>query len=88
MLFDPGRGISIDEKNRVSRGINFIFIFGLIRQGAFGGLAPGAIYLLKLANVPLCPVVLGLSPLERTLLQVKRFLTTLSPLKIRLIIWH
>ncbi|SVD19400.1 uncharacterized protein METZ01_LOCUS372254, partial [marine metagenome] len=26
----------------------FIFEFGLIGQGAFGGLAPGAIYLLKL----------------------------------------
>jgi len=38
MLFDPGKGISFGDKNHLSRGINFIFIFGLIRQGAFGAL--------------------------------------------------
>ena len=36
MLFDPGKGISFEDKNHPSRGINFIFKFGLIRQGAFG----------------------------------------------------
>jgi hypothetical protein len=38
MLFDPGKGISFGDKNHPSRRINFIFIFGLIRQGAFGAL--------------------------------------------------
>jgi hypothetical protein len=38
MLFDPGKGISFEDKNHPSRGINFIFKFRLIRQGAFGAL--------------------------------------------------
>ncbi len=67
MLFDPGRGISIDDKNRVSRRINFIFLIGLIKQGAFTGLYgygsvlivpsgngyPGIIVFLKMASVRL-----------------------------------
>ena len=37
MLFDPGKGISLEDKNHTSRRMNFLK-FALIGQATFGAL--------------------------------------------------
>ena len=38
MLFDPGKGTSLEDKNHTSRRMNFFLKFGLIGQATFGAL--------------------------------------------------